>query len=112
MHSYQKSLRLVSQATATLQSIQTQLQTAGDLLRSLERQILELRNNQNFLFLEVQILRTEVVRLQREVAYANDTDSSEYCVSYCDTGRAAHHMSTHNLTVDHIFLRPFILQII
>ena len=75
MHSHRRSLRLISRATAALQRVQTQLQTAGDLLCSLERQILELRNNQNSLILEVKRLRTEVERLQREVEYL-DADSS------------------------------------
>ena len=75
MQIYRRSSRLISQATAALQRVQTQLQTAGDLLRSLERQILELRNNRNTLFLEGQRLRTEVERLQREVEYL-DADSS------------------------------------
>ena len=76
MHSHRRLLRLISRATAALQRVQTQLQTAGDLLCSLERQILELRNNRNSLILEVERLRTEVERLQREVAYTEDTDSN------------------------------------
>ena len=76
MHSYQRLSRLISRATTALQRVQFQLQTAGDLLRSLEGKILELRNNRNFLILEIQRLTIEVETLQREVSYIKDTDNS------------------------------------